>query len=77
MRLTNIEESGNIVGRIQFRRESVRVTCQYWHNLGQDDLTTDYVKSSVKSVTNFDSENGEYQEQCRGRLDEDADRGEG
>ena len=64
---TNIEESGNIVGRIRFRSESVKVTCQYWHNVGQDP-DADYVKSSVKRVTNFDDD--EYQEQCRGGLDE-------
>ena len=67
----NIEESGSIVGRIQFRSESVKVTCQYWHNVGQD-ADTDYVKSSVSRVTNFDDDDDEYQEQCRGRLDEDG-----
>ena len=44
--------SGSVVGRFRFNRESVRVTCQYWHNADQTDLT-DVVASRVFGVTRF------------------------
>ena len=49
----NNANTGTPIGEFRFKSESVRVTCQYWHNTDQDDSNDDLLKSRVFPITKF------------------------
>ena len=61
-----------LIGRFRFDRESVSVTCQYWHNRDQVE-PTDFVKSQVFTIREFAADDKDYDVNCLSGHVDDTD----